>query len=186
MSKIIKVFIVICVIAVSFSFNSCKKDSSLSQVDDFSLNIPLSINVKTEGSTNPLISLPTPYCLSQSSGYTSNASKIKKLTFVEAAWRTDSVKNITTGTVKVTVGIVGGATLFQKTLAGSNPADYISSPFILSLTDTEKQALNNYLNEAVASPQDHCLSATIQVNVGTGTPAYYLNGFIDMVVEATD
>ena len=175
MNKIIKAFVVVFAVALSFVSNSCDK------FDTFPLNIPFSVTVTVSGNNNPATA-SSQLCLSESTTYQDYVDDIEKLTFVEAAWRTDSVKNITTGTVKVTVRVVGGATLFQKTLAGTNPADYISSPFILTLTDLEIQAINTYLNTYLENPIQ-CLEASVEATVTSGTIPYYLRGIVDIVVE---
>lgn len=176
MNRIIKALVVVFAIVLSFVSNSCDK------FDTFPLNIPFSVTITTQGSNNPSTS-SSQYCLSQSETYQDYVDDIEKLTFVEAAWRTDSVNNIITGTVKVTVKIVGGAILFQKTLTGTNPSDYISTPFVLSLSATEIQALNDYLNSYLENP-NQCLEVTVEATVTSGTIPYYLRGIVDIVVEA--
>ena len=178
MNKIIKAFVVVFVVALSFVSNSCD------EFDTLPLNIPFSVTVITQGSTNPSTSSST-YCLSQSETYQDYVDDIEKLTFIEAAWRTDSVKNISGGDIELTVRIVGGATIFQETLTNINPADYKSpnAPFVFSLSATEIQALNDYLN-AYLNGSNQCLEAVVKATVKSGTPPYYLRGIIDMVVEA--
>lgn len=176
MNKIIKAFVVFFAVALSFVSNSCDK------FDTFPLNIPFSVTIITQGSNNPSTA-SSQLCLSESSTYQDYVNDIQKLTFVEAAWRTDSVKNITTGTVKVTVKVSGGAVLFQKTLAGTNPSDYVSTPYVLSLSASEIQALNDYLNSYLNNP-NQCLEASVEATVTSGTIPYYLRGIVDIVVEA--
>lgn len=177
MNKILRTFVVVFAAVLSFINTSCDK------FDTLPLNIPFSVKVTIQGSDNPSQSSST-YCLVESSTYKNYVKDIKKLTFLEAAWRTDSVKNVTAGEVKVTVRIAGGATLFQKTIAGTNPAAYLSpnAPFVLTLTETEIEALNTYFNNYLQNPAQ-CLQATVEVTVSDGTPPYYLRGIIDMVVE---
>mgnify|MGYP005842312959 CR=1 FL=1 len=178
MKNIYKTLIVIIIASIAFVNTSCDK------FETFSINIPFSLKVITQGSNNPSVSSSI-YCLNESSTYQDYVKDIKKLTFIEAAWRTDSVKNIAAGTVKVTMRIVGGPTLFQTTIAGTNPAAYLSpnAPFVLILTGTEIEALNTYFNNYLQNP-DQCLQATVEVTVTNGTAPYYLRGIIDMVVEA--
>lgn len=176
MNKIIKAFVIAFAVVLSFVSNSCDK------FDTFPLNIPFSVTIITQGNNNPSTST-SQLCLSQSESYQNYVADIEKLTFVEAAWRTDSVKNISTGTVKVTFKIVGGATLFQKTLPGTNPSDYISAPFVLNLNATEIQALNDYLNNYLEN-SNQCLEASVETTVTSGTIPYYLRGIVDIVVEA--
>jgi len=176
MNKIIKTFVVVFAVALSFVSNSCDK------FDTFPLNIPFSVTVTVSGNNNPATA-SSQLCLSESTTYQDYVDDIEKLTFVEAAWRTDSVSTNLSGTVKVTVRVVGGATLFQKTLAGTNPADYTSSPFVLPLSATEIQAMNDYLNSYLENP-NQCLEASVEATVTSGTLPYYLRGIVDMVVEA--
>ena len=150
------------------------------------IHIPFSITVVTQGSTNPS-SASSVYCLSQSETYDDYADDIEKLTFIEAAWRTDSVKNISGGDVEITVRIVGGVTLFQETLTNINPSAYQSPnpPFVLSLSATEIQALNDYLN-AYLNGSNQCLEAVVKATIKSPLPVttVYLRGIVDMVVEA--
>lgn len=178
MNKILRTFLVVFAAVLTFVNTNCDK------FDTIPLNIPFSVTVTTQGSNNPSVSSST-YCLNESSTYQDYVKDIKKLTFIEAAWRTDTVKNIAAGTVKVTMRIVGGPTLFETTIAGTNPAAYLSpnAPFVLKLTGTEIEALNTYFNNYLQNP-DQCLQATVEVTVTNGTPPYYLRGIIDMVVEA--
>lgn len=176
MKNLVKLFLGIFILASAFVNTSCDK------FDTLPLNIPFSVTVTTQGITNPSVNSST-YCLNESNTYRDYVQDIQKLTFIEAAWRTDSVKNITVGTIKVTVRVIGGAVLFTKTLAGTNPAAYISTPFVLTLTESEIQAINEYLNKYLKEP-NQCLEVTVEANVTTGTAPYYLRGIIDMVVEA--
>jgi hypothetical protein len=176
MKRIIKAFVVIFAVTLSFVSNSCDK------FDTFPLNIPFSVTVVIQGSSNPSAAIAQ-YCLTESNTYQDYVEDIEKLTFIQAAWRTDSVKAPLTGTIEVTVKVVGGATLFQKTLAGTNPADYTTTPFVLPLTAAEIQAMNDYLNSYLENP-NQCLEASVEVTVTSGTPPYYLRGIVDMVVEA--
>jgi hypothetical protein len=181
MNKIIKAFVVVFAITLSFVNTSCDK------FDTFALNVPFSVEVTTGGSSNPTAANPVTYCLSSSETYSDYAEDIEKLTFIEAAWRTVSVSNITSGDVTVTVRILGGAILFQKTLSGINPASYMSpnSPYVLTLTAAEIAALNSYLETYRANPGGApCLQASVSAFVTTGTAPYSLSGVVDMVVEA--
>jgi hypothetical protein len=181
MKNIIKTSVFVFAIALSFISNSCDK------FDTLPLNVPFSVAVTTGGSSNPTAANPVTYCLSSSETYSDYVEDIEKLTFVEAAWRTVSVSNITEGDVTVTVRILGGAILFQKTLSGINPASYMSpnSPFVLSLTAAEIDALNSYLETYRANPgAAPCLQASVSAFVTTGTAPYSLSGIVDMVVEA--
>lgn len=181
MKNIIKAFVLVFAVTLSIVNTSCDK------FDSFPLNVPFSVKVTTQGSSNPTVTNPVSYCLSQSETYSDYANEIQKLTYVEAAFRTDSVKGITLGNVTLTVEIIGGAILFQKTLTAINPASYKSpnAPFVLPLTATEITAVNAYLENYRANPSTApCIRASLQANVTTGTAPYYLGGFVDMVVEA--
>ena len=181
MNKIIKSFVLVFAVALFFISNSCDK------FDTFPLNVPFSIDVSTSGNSNPTDANPVTYCLTQSQTYQDYVNDIVKLTFIEAAWRTTSVNNITKGNVTVTLKILGGATLFEKTLNDINPSDYIKpkAPYVLSLTATEIDLLNKYLETYRANPQNApCLQASVAAFVTSGNPPYSLVGIVDMVVEA--
>lgn len=175
-----KAFVIIFAVALSIVSNSCDK------FDTFPLNVPFSIDVSTSGSTNPTNPNPVSYCLTESQTYMDYVNDINKLTFIEAAWRTTST-NISKGDVTVTVKVVNGQTLFQKTLSGINPSDYKSpnAPYVLSLTAAEIDLLNTYLETFRSNPNNApCLQAYVVANVTTGSTPYSLVGVVDMVVEA--
>jgi hypothetical protein len=181
MNKIIKSFVLVFAVALFFISNSCDK------FDTFPLNVPFSIDVSTSGNSNPTDATPVTYCLTQSQTYQDYVNDIVKLTFVEAAWRTTSVSNITKGDVTVTLKIKNGTILFQKVLSDVNPSDYIKpkSPYILNLAPTEIDLLNKYLETYRVNPQSApCLEASLQAFVTSGNPPYSLVGIVDMVVEA--
>jgi hypothetical protein len=177
MKKIIKAFVIVIAITLSFISNSCD------EFESFLLNIPFQIDIVVQGSTNPSQSVSN-YCLNESETFEGYLGDIESIKFVEAAWRTDSVKNITSGDVEITVRS-NGVIIFQETLNNINPKDYQSpnGPFVLTLSDAEITAMNNYLNAYLDNP-NQCLEATVKATVDTGTPPYYLKGYIDMVVEA--
>lgn len=171
-----KLLMSLVIFALTFLNTNCDK------FDTLPLNIPFSITITTQGSTNPSVNSAS-YCLNESNTYQNYVEDIQKLTFVEAAWRTDSVNNISAATVKITVRVIGGATLFSKTLTSTNPSDYKNASFILALTESEIQAVNNYLNTYLAQP-NQCLQASVEATVTNGTAPYFLRGIVDMVVEA--
>lgn len=173
-----KTFFIIIVFTYSLFNISCNSINTLP------LNIPFSFQITAQGNSNPSISSAY-YCLSNSSTYQNYVEKIDKLTFIEAAWRIDSLKNIITGSVKLNVKVknIVDNTIFQKTLPSTNPLNYKGKPYILPLTDSEIQVLNNYFNNYHKDPSK-CLEASIEITVTNGTAPYYLKGNLDMVVEA--
>ncbi len=181
MNNIIKAFVVVLAVSMAFVGTSCDK------FDTLPLNVPFSINVSTSGNSNPTVANPVQYCLTQSETYSDYIGDIEKLTFVEAAWRSISVSGISTGDVTVTLKIMGGKTLFQKTLSGIHPSDYKkpNAPYVLSLTPTEIDDLNDYLEKYRANPNNTtCFEASVQAVVTSGSAPYSLVGIVDMVVEA--
>lgn len=178
MNRIIKAFVVVFAFALSFVSSSCDEFNS------FPINIPFSIPINISGSSTSSTASST-YCLTQSETYQDYVDDIESLTFIQAAWRTTSVSGITSATIKITVSIVGGATLFQVTLSNINPASYQSpnGPFVLSLNQTQIQALTDYFNQYLKN-SNQCLQATVEATVNTGNAPYNLQGVIDMVVEA--
>jgi len=113
MNKIIKAFVIVIAITLSFISNSCD------EFESFPLNIPFQIDIVVSGSTNPSQSTSN-YCLNESETFEGYLGDIESIKFVEAAWRTDSVKNITT-TVQVGFVVINPRTGEIKAMIGANP-----------------------------------------------------------------
>ncbi len=69
----------------------------------------------------------------------------------------------------VTVKSQFGPTLFSVTIPNVNPSDYINKAFVLTLTQNEIQAMNDYFGNL----QNTCFNGTIEVQNITGGIAPY-------------
>jgi len=188
MRNINEVFLLLFITTFTVFFNSCNNESSqtISGNDNYtSINITFPISVLTQGSSNPPLSNVTTYCLSQSPTYSNYANKIDTLKLIKVTWVTDSVKNFSKGNIQITLTKTNGQYLFIKTFPGVEPAKNNNPdiPFTISLSDDEKYGLESYLNGYLKNP-NQCLEGSIQVMVLTGTPPFYLEAILNIVVEA--
>lgn len=155
--------------------------------ESFPINIPFTITFTATGNNSPITGGPQTGCMdSQSETYQDYKDKIQSLTFVEAAYRTISVsagnQNMT-GNINVTIRIPGGSTLFSYTMNNVKPADYISTPFVLQLNESELTAIRNYLQLFESTTM--CFEATYTLsNITGGTAPYTVVGAVDFVLEA--
>jgi len=160
--------------------------------ESFPINIPFTIDVFATGNDNGASGTGAGCLETGSETYQDYKDKIKSLTFVEAAYRTDSVKingqstNNLTCDINITVRILGGAQLFSYTVTGVNPSIYILKPLVLQLKDFELDAVRIYLESF--QDQNICFDATYSLSniSGGGTPpnVYSVKGFVDFVLEA--
>ncbi len=171
------------IIALSFAFINIGCDS----FNNFPVNIPISKQIIATGNGN-YISGTGNYCIDQESDtFIEFRDKTKSLTFIQAAYRTKSVTasgvaapNLK-GDIVVTVETQLGTTLFSITIPNANPSDYINKAFVLSLNQTEIQAMNDYFGNL----QNTCFNGIIEVkNITGGTAPFEVTGVIDMVFEA--
>jgi hypothetical protein len=157
--------------------------------ESFPINIPFTIEFTAEGSSSPIIDAGGGCLDTGSDTYQDYKNKINSLTFVEAAYRTISVKANNQNTtslncdITVTISIPGGAQLFSYTLSDVNPSSYISTPFVLQLTEDQLTAIRNYL--ALFETTNMCFDASYTLsNITGGTPPYEVKGAVDFVLEA--
>src|SRR5512139_1495353 len=115
---ILHFFLFLLAAAASFTVLSCDK------FDTFPLNIPMSVEIVSQGS-NPLIEQSESFCLINDEDFQKYRDKIKRVTFIEAAWRTKSVSSNLRGTIVLTLRDENGNLLFSKTLPGADPAAYM-------------------------------------------------------------
>jgi hypothetical protein len=157
--------------------------------ESFPINIPFTIEFTASGSSSPIID-EGGGCLDTGSGtYQDYKDKINSLTFVEAAYRTLSVKannQITTSLncdINVTIERPDGTLLFSYDINDVNPSDYISTPLVLQLDETQLNAIRNYL--AIFETTTMCFDATYKLsNITGGTVPYEVKGAVDFVLEA--
>ena len=171
MKNIIKSFVVILAVTLSIANISCDK------FDTLPLNIPFSFNFSASGSNTQYNS--GNYCFDvNSETFKDNQDKIKKITFIEAAYRT---KTISDPALQVTLNIrvlnsLTDTDLINFSIQNFKPGDYISKPLVLTFDQTQVQALNTYL------VSNKCLRAIITHTGNFGSQS--ITGAVDMVLEA--
>ena len=173
MNKIIRTFVIVFAVSLSFISTSCD------EFDSIPLNIPVSFDFTATGN-NPVYDSGT-YCLDDSSStYSKYADDIETLTYVEAAYRTKSSSSSTLS-VTLNVRVINTntqAAIIDFTLPNFKPSDYISAPLVLAFNQTQIQALNTYL----ADKNNRCFRAVITHG---GMPAgQTVVGAVDIVFKA--
>lgn len=150
--------------------------------DTFPVDIPISFNVQTSGSTSPMNSA-TSFCLSDlSSSYNDYRNDIESISFLEASFRTDSsmLNSDLVGNIVLKLMDSNGNQLFIVTMQNVKPADYVGKPYTLVLTSDMIDAMNAYI--AVSGNQ--CFQATMNVTVTQGNAPYVVKGIVDMIFNS--
>jgi len=157
--------------------------------DDFNslpLNIPFTLNVTVDGSSNTLSDTSDPFCITtDSQTYSEYQDKIQSLHFVEAAYRTISVTPVDLkGDITVALYDGDGNVVFSHVIPSATPADYMkpNTPFILQLNQEQIDFINANLDQLLQTGA--CFSASFTVENITGQTPYHIDGAIDMVIEA--
>jgi len=162
------------IIFTAVSFNACD------EFNTFPINIPISFEFTATGSNSVFNS--GQYCLEQSDVYQDYQDKVQSISYVEAAYRTISISDATVqGTINVQVfNTVTNTIIINFTLSNFRPADYISTPLILNIDQSQINVFNTYLNNL---PQNaKCFRVIVTITGISGTQS--LNGAVDVVFEA--
>jgi hypothetical protein len=150
---------------------------TIDSLDTFPLNIPVNIEISVAGNFTS-VTRSGDICLSESDTYQKYEDKIKSITFLEAAFRTKAVTPSTlSGHVSLTLADGSGNLLFSKDFGTIKPADYISTPYILPLTQTEINAINTY----ISTQGNKCFTAAVTVSGLPGGTSQSIDISIDMV-----
>lgn len=162
------------------AFNGCILDA----INSFPINVPLSFEFFTAGTSSNLTASDT-LILGENPTYNEYSSNINNITFLEIIFRTDSVSSGLKGdlTVTVTQGTGGLIPLISEAFSGITPADYMNKPLKISLTDEEKNALNNYLNNSNIPPGEKTFIGTINIHVTNGSSPYFIHGYVDIAIQ---
>jgi len=177
---ILHIFLFLAAAAASFTLLSCDKFNT------FPLNIPMTVEIVSQGS-NPSLEQSETFCLNNDQDFQKYRDKMKKVTFIEAAWRTKLVSANLQGTIELTLKDENGNTLFSKTLPNANPAVYMApnQPYVIALSANEIALINQYLDDVFSQGnQSFCFEATATITVTSGSTPYLVDGYIDAVFEA--
>jgi len=162
------------IVIISLSFNGCILDA----FDTLTSGVPLSVDINVSG-TNTSIESSTTFNLDENDTYKDNKSKIESIKFVKVAYRTKSVTPAAlTGNITLTVKQTNGTILFSKVLPNLKPADYVTTPLELGLTQAEIQLLDAFL----ASTSNRVFTATLKAENMPDTDKN-LQAVIDIVFE---
>jgi hypothetical protein len=174
MKNKIKFLLVPCFVMLAFSFNGCILDA----FDTLTTGIPISVDVNINGSDTSMESSST-FNLDENDTYNKNKSKINSIKFVKIAYRTKSVTPASlSGNIILTVAKTDGTVIFTKTLTNVKPADYITTPMELQLTQPEIQLMDAFL----AGTSNRTFVATVKIqNVTSGDKS--LQAVIDIVFD---
>ncbi len=174
---------IILTVLLSFTFlTSCDVVDSLK---NYPVNIPMSVTFSASGSSTS-ITENKDFCINNDSTFQEYSDKVKKVTFVEVAFRTISYSpEDLRGTIVVSLKDAAGNLLFSETIENASPGDYVNTPYIISLTAEEIQAINTYLENALSNNQTLCFSAGLNVSITSSAQTNSLEGAVDIVFEAT-
>ena len=75
-------------------------------------------------------------------------------------------------------------TLFSENIQGAKPGDYVNTPYVISLTEAEIQAIDSYLASALEATGQLCFTSGLTVQITAGGTTNSLQGAIDIVFEA--
>jgi len=173
---------IILTILISFTlFTSCDVVDALK---DYPVNIPLSVTFSASGSSTSIVETQD-FCINNDSTYQEYSEKVKKVTFVEVAFRTISYSPADLrGTIIITLNDASGNLLFSETIENASPEDYINTPYVISLNAAEIQAIDAYLDNALSNNQTLCFTAGLNVTITSSAQTNSLDGAIDIVFEA--
>jgi hypothetical protein len=162
------------IIFTAVSFNACD------EFNTFPINIPISFEFTATGSDSQFDS--GQYCLEQSDVYQDYQENVKSLSYIEAAYRTISISDPSVqGTINVQVlNTVTNTVIINFTLSSFRPADYISTPLILNVDQSQIDVFNTYLNSLPLNAK--CFRVIVTITGVSGTQT--LNGAVDAVFEA--
>ncbi|MFZ1291990.1 MAG: hypothetical protein WAR79_17970 [Melioribacteraceae bacterium] len=154
------------------------------ELNNLPVNVPIVVNFSTSGN-NTTISESENFCLSDYEKWRDNQDKVQSATYVSAAYWTESASAGLQGDINVKLTDQFGNTLFSVTLNNYKAADNIDKPFTLELTETQIQALDDYLNLLSENGNDQCFNSSLTISdiSGTSTP-YQLTGRVEIVIEA--
>ncbi|MBK7104126.1 MAG: hypothetical protein IPH62_02440 [Ignavibacteriae bacterium] len=178
MKNIISKFLLLTfLIGISFS-------GGCDELNNLPVNIPIVVNFSTSGN-NTTISESENFCLSDYEKWRENQDKVQSATYLSAAYWTESASAGLQGDINVQLSDQFGNIIFSVVLNNYKAADNIDKPFTLELTESEIQALNDYLELLSENDNDQCFNSSLTISdiTGTTTP-YQLTGRVEIVIEA--
>lgn len=180
MKRTKKYFLILSLFIYPLFFTDC--DS----INNLPLNVPITFDFEIAGAGN--LTTTHEFCMEQSGSYTENAESIKKLTLLRIIYRTNASDNsVLPADLEGNFELIirrsdTGEILIHTNVSNFRPADYRkpNAPYELELSDTEKAAINEYLNSKIGSSA--CFEGTVSLYDFLG--AGYLKGHVDVLIEA--
>ncbi len=156
----------------------------LDTIKTFPVNIPISVTFSTSGSNSSMVQSST-FCVNDNKTFIEYKDNINELTYVEAAIRTISYSpSDVRGDIVLKVMDPLGNILFKEVLENVSPGDYETNPYVITLSTDEFNTLNSYLQQALESGGDICLTAEFSMNITQGAAPYSFEGALDIAFEA--
>jgi len=171
-------FTLITVIFLLLFATSCDIVESLK---NYPVKIPMSQTFSVSGSNTSIVEEQN-FCISNDSTYQEYKDKVKKVTFAEVAFRTISYSpSNLQGDITVFLKDANGTMLFSENIQGAKPGDYVTTPYIILLNETEIQAIDSYLETALANNDQLCFTSGLNLTITTGGTTNSIEGAIDIV-----
>lgn len=175
MKKLLSIFLVSGIIA----FSSC---DTIDSFESLPLNIPISLPLSVSGSNNQLDETQY-FCLQNFSEFTKYQDDIDDLNFVEASFRTNSFSpSDLRGNLMLELKDANGTTIFMNKLNNVSPGDYVDTPYIIQLSESEIDLMNAYLDSD--GGLNSCFTGTVSLEVTQGSGNKNFIGIVDIVFEA--
>ncbi len=181
MKIINKLLLFVALTASVILLSSCNLADSLTTLP---VNIPISVNFST-GGNNSTVAGSSEFCLENNETFQKYQDKIKKIKIVKIAIRTVSYSpQDMKGDLNVSVKDDQGNVLFSESLTDINPGDYINTPFEFTLSASEIEAFDNYLQSVLDANRSICFTGSLNLQITNGNAPYVFNGALDVVFEA--
>lgn len=150
----------------------------------YPVNVPISVQFSASGTNNTVYEVAG-FCVDDAEEYQEYADDIQEVSLVDMAFRTISYSPTSlAGDVTVILQDANGTVLFTQTIENAVAADYVETPYTLSLTDADLETVNTYLEEQLASGSNLCLTAILSIDITDGGTTNSIAGAVDIVFEA--
>ncbi|MGE5456833.1 MAG: hypothetical protein ACM3RX_00605 [Methanococcaceae archaeon] len=170
------------VFVLAFAAGLSLQGCILDDFDTLTQNIPFSRSFVASGSATD-VSRTESFSLGDSETYNSYRDKIRSIKFIQAAFRFNSTSSPNLkGDLLLVLKTRAGAELFTYRSQNINPNNFITTPLILKLTQSEIQNLDTYIS--ITGNRDFVASFSIS-NISGGSAPYSVSGVMDIVFEMT-
>ncbi|GBD91307.1 hypothetical protein BMS3Abin04_02033 [bacterium BMS3Abin04] len=163
------------------SLTSCDIADALK---NYPVNIPYSVEFTATGSNNSISESQT-FCIDSSDTFQEYKDKIKDIKFTEISFRTISyIPENLQGDVTITLKDGNGVILFTESITGVKASDYVTTPYKITLTADEIQAINQYLQAVLETQSQICFTGSFSIDITSGEGNHTIKAALDLVFEA--